>query len=192
LKWALWGVAGLGAAAVVYIMVKASTNPERGDGLKTLARGEMSKLVAPADAAPAPANTFYDVDGKAVRLADFKGKVVVLNLWATWCGPCIIEMPTLAKLQAAYVGKPVEVVAVSLDSDKDRDKARAFIAQHAPLKFYADPRFKLPFAFTPPATAMPATIIFGADGVQRGRLAGGADWSGPDARAVIDKVLGES
>ncbi|MDP3658798.1 TlpA disulfide reductase family protein [Phenylobacterium sp.] len=191
LKWALWGAAGLGVAAVVYIMVQASTNPTRDAGLKPLARGEMAKLTTPAEATAAPANSFYDAAGKPVRLADFKGKVVVLNMWATWCGPCIIEMPTLAKLQTSYAGKPVEVVAVSIDGEKDQDKARQFIGQHAPLKFYADPKFKLPFAFTPPATGMPTTVIFGPEGVERGRLAGGADWSTPEARAVIDHVLAE-
>ena len=95
----------------------------------------------------------------------------------------------MAKLQTAYAGKPVEVVAISIDSDSELDKAKAFIAAHAPLKFYNDPKMKLPFAFTPPAAGMPTTVIYGADGVERGRLSGGADWSGPDAKAIIDAVL---
>ena len=191
LKWALWGVAALGVAAVVYIMVQASTNPEQRSPLKPLARGEMAKLVTPLEATAAPANTFYDAKGQPVRLADFRGKVVVLNLWATWCGPCVVEMPTLAKLQASYAGQPVLVAPVSIDRPEDQAKAREFIAKHAPLPYYADPNFKLPFAFKPPATGMPTTVIFGRDGVERARLSGGADWSGPDAKAVIDKVLAE-
>lgn len=192
LKGALWGVALLGVAAVVYIMAQASINPRQTTSLKSLAKGEMAKLIFPAEAGPAPATSFQDADGKPVRLADFKGKVVVVNMWATWCGPCVIEMPTLAKLAAAYEGQPVAVVAVSVDGERDADKARMFIAKHAPLVFYRDPKLKLPYDFKPAAVGMPTTVIFGKDGVERARLAGGADWAGPEARAVIDKVLAES
>lgn len=192
LKGALWGVALLGVAAVVYIMAQASINPRQTTSLKSLAKGEMAKLVFPAEAGPAPATSFQGAKGETLRLADFEGKVVVVNMWATWCGPCVIEMPTLAKLAAEYQGQPVAVVAVSVDGDRDADKARAFIAQHAPLVFYRDPKLKLPYDFKPAATGMPTTVIFGKDGVERARLAGGADWSGPDAKAVIDKVLAES
>ncbi|MBR7618648.1 TlpA family protein disulfide reductase [Phenylobacterium sp. 20VBR1] len=191
-KGALWGVALLGVAAVVYIMAQASINPRQTTSLKSLAKGEMAKLSFPAEAGAPPATSFQDADGKPVRLADFQGKVLVVNMWATWCGPCIIEMPTLAKLAAEYQGQPVAVVAVSIDGDRDADKARQFIAQHAPLAFYRDPKLKLPYDFKPAATGMPTTVIFGKDGVERARLSGGADWSGADAKAVIDKVLAES
>ena len=93
---------------------------------------------------------------------------------------------------ADFKGKPVEIVAISVDRPDDADKARAFIAKHAPLAFYHDPKMALPFAFKPTASGMPTTIIYGADGVERGRLAGGADWGGKDAKALIDKVLAES
>lgn len=192
LKWALWGVAVLGVAAVVYIILQASINPQRTTDLKSLAKGEMAKFVTPAEAAPAPATSFQGPDGKPVRIADFRGKVTVVNLWATWCAPCVIEMPTLAKLAASYEGKPVQVVAISVDRAEDGDKARAFIAKHQPLAFYHDPSMGLPFAFKPTAAGMPTTIIYGADGVEKGRLAGGADWGGKDAKALIDKVLAEN
>jgi thiol-disulfide isomerase/thioredoxin len=191
LNWALWGAALIGVAAVLYIIVQASIKPEQQGGLKSVARGEMSKLVVPAEAAPAPAESFYDAAGKPLRIADFRGKVLVLNLWATWCAPCVQEMPTLAKLAAEYAGKPVVVAAVSVDTPSAVDKARAFIGQHPPLAFYNDPQMKLPFSLKPQASGMPTTVIYGADGVERGRVSGGADWSGPDARAVIDHLLAE-
>ena len=192
LKWALRGVAVLGVAGIVYIIAQASINPQRETNLKSLATGEMAKFVTPVEAAPAPVNSFQDPSGAPKRIADFRGKVTVVNLWATWCGPCVIEMPTLAKLAAEYQGKPVEIVAISVDRPDDADKARAFIAKHAPLAFYHDPKMALPFAFKPTASGMPTTIIYGADGVERGRLAGGADWGGKDAKALINKVLAES
>ena len=191
LKWALWGVALFGVAAVLYIIVQASSKPEQDTNLKAVARGEMKKLETPAEATLAPSLAFVDAAGKPVRIADFKGKVVVLNLWATWCAPCVAEMPTLAKLAASYAGEPVAVVALSVDAQKDVDKARTFIARHPPLAFYSDPQMKMPFAFTPQVSGMPTTLIYGPDGLERGRLPGGADWSGPDAHAVIDRVLAE-
>jgi thiol-disulfide isomerase/thioredoxin len=189
LTWALWGVALFGVAAVLYIIAQASIKPGQSAGLADVAHGEMKKLAAPAEVTPAPANTFYDAAGKPLRLADLKGKVVVLNLWATWCAPCRLEMPTLAKLAAEYAGKPVAIVPVSIDTPGEVDKAKAFIAQNAPLAFYSDPQMKLPFALKPPAAGMPTTVIYGQDGLERGRLSGGADWSGPDAKAVIDRLL---
>src|SRR5262249_31716820 len=81
--------------------------------------------------APAPQNAFTDAAGKTHTLAEFKGKAVVLNLWATWCGPCVEEMPTLAQLSAAYAGKPVVVIPVSLDRVEDRANAIAFMGQPA-------------------------------------------------------------
>lgn len=193
LTWTLWGAALFGVAAVLYIIAQASIKPAPADrGLQAVARGEMAKLVQPTEPTSAPANAFFDAAGKPVRVADFKGKVVVLNIWATWCAPCVTEMPTLAKLQAGYSGKPVVVAVVSIDNPGAVEKAKLFIAKHAPLAFYNDPEMKLPFALKPPAAGMPTTVIYGADGLERGRISGDADWSGPDAKALIDKVLAES
>jgi thiol-disulfide isomerase/thioredoxin len=185
----LWGVGLAGVAAVVYIMAQPFIHPA--GRLARLAKGEMAKLDFTAEAAPAPATTFYDAVGAPRRLSDFRGKVVVMNIWATWCAPCVVEMPTLAKLAKAYEGKPVEVVAISIDGEDARDKARAFIAQHGPLAFYNDPKRKLPFSLSPPAVWFPTTVIYGKDGAEIGRLSGDADWSGPDARALLDKLLAD-
>ncbi|MEI9965493.1 MAG: TlpA disulfide reductase family protein [Caulobacteraceae bacterium] len=114
---------------------------------------------------------------------------MLVNLWATWCAPCVKEMPTLAQLQSAYAGKPVKVMAVSLDKgDADIAKARAFIADKPPLAFYHGD-YALAFALNPPAEGLPTTIIYDRTGQERARLSGGADWSTPEARAVIDRLL---
>lgn len=192
LKLALWGVAGIGVAGALYIIGQAAINPQGQDDLKDLAKGEMAKLTVPAEATVAPVQSFVDATGKTTRIADFKGRVTVVNIWATWCAPCVIEMPTLAKLAAEYKGEPVEVVAISIDRPQDADKAKAFIAKHAPLAFYHDPKMSMPFAMKPAAVGMPTTIIYGPDGMERARISGEADWSGKDAKAVIDKVLAKS
>jgi len=192
LTWALWGAALLGVAAVVYIIAQASTKPPAQGPSPAAGKAFAEKVITPTQPTPPPDYAFYDSTGKALKIADFKGKVVVMNIWATWCAPCVTEMPTLAKLQAAYAGKPVEVVAVSIDSESSATKASLFIAQHGPLKFYHDREMKLPFKLVPAAPGAPTTVIYGKDGLETARVAGEADWSGPEARALIDKALAAS
>ncbi len=185
LKWSLWGVGLAGVAAVIYIIAQASSQPEGPS-----APGPATpKFDYSAKSTPAPDFSFLDPDGKPVRLADFRGQVVVLNLWATWCAPCVIEMPTLARVAQAYAGQPIAVVAISVDSVSDTAKAKAFLAKNAPLKFYQDPSARFPFELNPPAPGMPTTVIYGRDGLERARLSGPSDWSGPGAKAVIDAAL---
>lgn len=193
LTWALWGAALLGVAAVLYIIGQASTKPqvhtEAAAPAPAAPKPLMSKWSTEAAGTPAPDYAFYDQAGRPMKIADLKGNVVVMNVWATWCAPCKVEMPTLAKLQAAYAGQPVEVVAVSIDSESAATEARLFIASHDPLKFYHDREMKLPFRMDPPAAGAPTTVIYGKDGLEIGRVAGEADWSGAEARALVDKAL---
>jgi thiol-disulfide isomerase/thioredoxin len=187
-KW-LWAVVGV--VVVAGLLYVAVTSFKPAGGLKPLARGEMAKLVVDDRPQPQPV-TAQDAQGRTVTLADLKGQVVVVNLWATWCAPCVKEMPTLAKLQSEYAGKPVKVIAISLDKgDADVAKARAFIADKAPLQFYHGD-YSLAFSLTPAAEGLPTTLLFDRDGRERARLAGGADWSTPEAKAVIDRLLAQS
>ena len=96
---------------------------------------------APTAPKPVPELSFFDVDGNEVTLADFKGEVVVLNLWATWCAPCRREMPSLDRLQAKYGGDGLEVIALSLDRG-DIAKVRAFFDELgiSNLALYQDPK----------------------------------------------------
>lgn len=204
LRWALWGAAAIGVAGVVYIIAQSATKPPESKGetrtevatagpsaAAPVTHDVAKKLEHPADGAAPPAYEFKDADGKTLTPASFKGKVVVMNMWATWCGPCKLEMPTLAKLAQAYAGKPVIVVAVSIDKPDALAEAKAFMAQNAPLKLYNDPSGKLPFILKPAAAGMPTTLILGKDGLERGRVSGDADWAGDGAKKVIDKVLAE-
>ena len=184
-KLAGWICAVAGAAAALYVIPGCSSKP---GGLKELAQGEMKQLVVETPPSPAPDAPFTDAAGKTHTLAEFKGKVVVLNLWATWCGPCVAEMPTLAKLSAASAGQPVVVVPVSLDAVDDRANAEAFIAKRPPLTFYAEPKYALAYAFKPPVQGLPTTLLIDPSGQVRARVAGGADWSGPDAQKVIQAL----
>jgi|GEM_PF-218979 len=192
LTTAIVALAVIGAVAVLLVMVPASFKPAEALDLKSLARGGMSKLVVTEAPKPAPDLQFIGPDGRKVNLADFRGQVVVLNFWATWCAPCVVEMPTLAKLQGAYQTQPVKVVAVSVDRPADQPDARAAVAKLPPLAFYGDPAFALPYRMDPRIQGLPTTIIFDRTGKERARLAGGADWGGKDARAVIEGLLREN
>ena len=187
--YALWAGALVGAGLLLYAILVV-LKPGGHAGLQGLAHGQMAKLSTAQAGASEPATPFLDPQGRQLRLADLKAPVLVVNLWATWCAPCVKEMPTLAKLQAAYPGKIV-VAPISMDKSELRERARAFIGEHPPLGFYQDPNLALPFALTPAVEGFPTTIIYGRDGRERARLSGPADWDGPDARAVIDAVLAQ-
>jgi thiol-disulfide isomerase/thioredoxin len=187
-SYALWAGVLIGVAVVLYIFV-AVLKPGHA-GLSSLAHGQMAKLSTAQSGAAEPATTFLDPQGREVRLSDLKAPVLVVNLWATWCGPCIREMPTLARLQKTYANR-IAVAPISMDKDALRERARAFIGEHAPLAFYQDPNLALPFALNPPVEGFPTTIIYGRDGREKARLSGPADWDGPDAKAVIDAVLAQ-
>ena len=186
-RWWIGAGAALLALVVLYAAV-AVIFKSGGGGLKPLATGEMAKLQVAGAPAPAPALVAEGPDGKPVTLSDLKGRVVVVNLWASWCAPCVKEMPTLARLQADYGSKGLQVLPISLDKGAEIDKARAFLADKAPLRFYhAD--YSLAFSLMPKEQGLPTTILYGRDGRERARLAGGADWTSPEARKVIDRLL---
>jgi thiol-disulfide isomerase/thioredoxin len=185
LTLAIAAVVLVGLAGVLYVIAGSAFKPAG----PPAATGAMAKL-KPTPPAPPPTTGFVDADGKPVTLADFKGQVLVVNLWATWCAPCVHEMPTLAALQSHYQGKPVKVVAISVDAAASTDKAKAFIAKNAPLAFYQNADLKLPFALDPPAQEFPTTLIYDKSGLQRMRMTGDADWSTAEAKAVIDRMLG--
>jgi thiol-disulfide isomerase/thioredoxin len=200
LKWALWGAAAIGVAGVVYIIAQSSTNPAQpkvatGPAPASAMASTIpfaSKVSRPGRPTPPPDLTLLDRSGKPVKIADLKGKVVVMNIWATWCAPCKLEMPTLAKLQADYARKGVVVMPVSIDSDDKAAEARADIAGQAPLGFWRDKEMKLPFKLSPPAEGTPTTVIYGRNGLEVARVTGEADWTSAEARALIDQALAAS
>jgi len=132
---------------------------------------------------------FIDRDGKAVKLSDFKGKVVVLNVWATWCAPCRTEMPTLAKLQAGNMNKAFKVIPLSVDTEGDFAKVKSLIGAQPPLEVYADQTFQAPQMYG--ISGMPATLILDKSGREVARLDGEATWDTPEVQALVDHLLSE-
>lgn len=182
------GTAALGLAAVLYAMVSGCSKPS---DLKSLAKGPMAKLVVPAAPGGQPDAAFTGPDGKTMHLADLKGQVVVVNFWATWCGPCKAEMPSLAALQKDYADKPFKVVAISVDRLEDGAAAKDFLKSHGGLSFYNDPQYAVAFSLNPRPEGIPTTVIYDRQGHERARLSGGADWSTAEAKSVMEAVLAE-
>lgn len=177
-----------GGAAVLYALAGCS-NTSR--DLKSTTKGAMAALILTEQAAPAPDTVFRDGAGRPHTLSEFKGKVTLVNIWANWCAPCKAEIPSLAKLATAYAGKPLAIVPISVGKGADEDAGRRFIDKNPPLNFYTEPTYTIAFSIKPPVEGMPTTILYDRRGVERARLAGGADWSGPDAQAVIDTLMAE-
>jgi thiol-disulfide isomerase/thioredoxin len=135
-----------------------------------------------------PEISIAQADGAAKSLSDWHGRVVLLNIWATWCHPCREEMPTLDKLQAALGGSDFEVVAVNIDKGGDA-KAKTFLQETGVthLALYTDPGGKLFSALK--AVGMPTTLLLNREGREIGRLVGPADWDSPEALALIKAAI---
>jgi len=133
---------------------------------------------------PVPELRFNDADGRAHTLADFRGKLVLLNIWATWCEPCREEMPALDRLQAKLGGERFLVVALSVDQQGPAI-ARRFYAETGikALPLYIDPTAKA--AFTVDATGLPASLLIDRQGREIGRHLGAVKW---DDAEVVERL----
>jgi thiol-disulfide isomerase/thioredoxin len=162
--------------------------------LTPLLRGEIAALT-PATAPIRPLTlAFRDEAGKDRTLADWKDRVVLLNLWATWCVPCKKEMPALDELQKALGGADFEVVAVNIDT-RNPEKAKTWLTDTgiASLGYYADNSAKIFQELKEKGRAfgMPTTILVDRNGCEVATLAGPAEWASGDALALIKAALGK-
>lgn len=159
-----------------------------GPGRNPLSVGEMTAFVFKPAPEALPKVAFVDAEGKERSLDDWKGKVVLLNLWATWCVPCRKEMPGLDRVQAELKSDKFEVVAVSVDRTGIAG-AKKFLDQIKVqnLAVLADPAARM--GATLRAIGMPATLLIDAEGREIGRLVGPAEWDSPEAKALIKASL---
>ena len=132
---------------------------------------------------------FQDGAGRSRSLADYRGKVVVLNLWATWCAPCREEMPALDRLHAALAGSGVEVIALSVDT-QGLPIVRKFFAEVGvkSLEPYIDPSAQAAFRLN--AVGLPSTLLVDAEGRELGRHAGAVKWDAPEIAAALRRMQG--
>ncbi len=172
--------------------LQAAAQAEQPKGpLAKYAKGGIATLMTYESPKSAYNLTFIDRDRKQVHLADFKGQVVVLNLWATWCHPCRTEMPTLAHLQSLYADKGVKVLAVSLDDPDKFEDVKSFIDVQEPLEVYTGDMGNAMKAYELNGKGLPVVIVIDKNGKEVARNLGGATWDTADMRGLVDKLLTE-
>jgi thiol-disulfide isomerase/thioredoxin len=159
-----------------------------GAGRNAFSQGEMAAFVFRQKPERLPDFTYTDSSGAARTQADLKGRVVLLNLWATWCVPCLKEMPGLDRLQKDLGSDKFEVVALSVDR-AGADATKKFLdkIKVTNLKLYADSSAKA--AVNLKVVGMPTTLLINASGEEIGRLIGPAEWDSADAKKLIQAVV---
>jgi thiol-disulfide isomerase/thioredoxin len=196
------GVAGVavGLAAVYGIKTMERNAPEAACAqaaetarrLAPLAHGEVAAFAVADPSRRLPDLAFRDGSGAERHLADWRGRTVLLNLWATWCVPCRKEMPALAALEEKLGGPGFEVVAVNIDT-RDPAKPRAWLKEVgiARLAYYADPSAKVfqDLKVVGRAAGMPTTLLVDPAGCELGTVAGPAEWASDDAVKLVTAAL---
>ena len=162
-----------------------------GGGFRDFAKGPMAAFLVKADRPPVPDLVFTDSSGSEVNLSKWRGRVVLLNLWATWCAPCRKEMPTLNEVQKQLGSKDFEVVALSVDR-KGLDASSAFLKETGAdaLGLYIDETTTSLSALQ--ALGLPATLLIDRRGREIGRLLGPAEWNSAEAIALMRAALAET
>lgn len=196
------GVAGIAVGlAAVYGIATLTRNPDakacapavaQAKRLAPLAHGEVAAVTMATRPLEMPPLAFNDADGNPHQLAEWGGRTVLLNLWATWCVPCRKEMPALDALQQKLGGPDFEVVAINIDT-RDPAKPKAWFDEVGikHLAYYADNEAKVfqDLKRIGRAFGMPTTVLLDGNGCELGYLAGPADWASADAVTLVQAAL---
>jgi thiol-disulfide isomerase/thioredoxin len=172
----------VGVLAIVFVSVKSCQKPAT--GVEAYAVGSLQRLTALDDPPVQPGLVFTSADGEEMRLEDYRGETVLLNVWASWCAPCIAELPTLEAL--AVSRDDIEVVTISLD--RTPEEAAAFLEREGiELPRWWDGSFSLSGKLLAPG--LPITVIYNEGGREMARLAGEAEWDSAEANALLDALV---
>jgi thiol-disulfide isomerase/thioredoxin len=152
-------------------------------------RARLGEFIPASPLLPAPAVSFVDLAGNTVSLSEFTGKIVLVNLWATWCEPCLREMPSLERVQSR-LGDKIAVVAISEDRGGSKT-VDPFIDKLGlkSVKIYLDPKSAMERAFK--VQGLPTSFLIDRQGRVLGRVEGGAEWDAPKLLEVLKSFLGD-
>jgi thiol-disulfide isomerase/thioredoxin len=182
----VYGIGGLKRNATGDSACAAAVDLSR--KLAPLVHGEVAALTMATAPLRLPDLAFEDSDGKPRKLSDWRGRTVLVNLWATWCVPCRREMPALDRLQTRLGGKNFEVVAINIDT-RDPEKPRSFLkeANLTRLGYFSDPKAKVfqDLKAIGRALGMPTSVLIDSQGCEIGTIAGPAEWDSDDAVKLI-------
>jgi thiol-disulfide isomerase/thioredoxin len=166
---------------------------ETASRIAPLARGEVAALAVARTPFLVPDLSFKDGDGHERTLNDWRGRTVLLNLWATWCVPCRKEMPALDTLQADLGGAKFDVVAVNIDT-RDPQKPLTFLKDIGVthLAYYSDQSAKVfqDLKVAGKAFGMPTTLLVDRSGCEIGEMAGPAEWASADGLRLVNAIVG--
>jgi thiol-disulfide isomerase/thioredoxin len=189
-------VAAIAAIAFAGALTAVLTHRTGGSGGALPLAGTVAHFSLSNPRLPAPPVLIQDADGKEISLAEFRGRVVLVNFWATWCAPCLKEMPALDRLEGRLGGDDFEVIAVSIDRT-GKAAAEPWLRQNGiqHLKVYLDPQSRAPFAFRgvlgTSSIELPVSVLIDRQGRVVGSLKGAAEWDSSEAEALIRAVMRE-
>ena len=172
----------VGVLAVFLVIVQSCSQPKT--GLDLYAKDTLKHLTSLENPPVQPSMVFTTPDGTEMRLSDYKGKVILVNIWATWCAPCIAEMPMLDELQAAKGGDTFEVVTISLD--RTPEEAAQWFEKNGIkyLPLWHDSTYGVSAKLALPG--LPTSIFYNRQGREIARIPGEVDWTSEEALALVD------
>ena len=185
LSWALRIMALIAVFAIFFVLVQSCSHKK--EDLHRFAKDSLKKLEVLSPPPAQPNLALKTIEGADIHLKDFRGKVILLNVWATWCAPCVKEMPSLESFQGEYGSDQFEVVAVSMDIEAV--DAESFYATHefTNLKFYHDPSLGISGMLG--VGGLPISVFYDKQGREIVRISGPVEWQSAEVKALMDSLL---